>query len=130
MFVKFLKGNIVNVDAIQFIEPVTLDNLYEEDEKLWRFAMYFLRDIFNENEMAAFGVTFATVANGSAAHRVMYENKKKAAVKGNFVVGYKVHLGAPCGGINNSHETVNISVDECMKLTAMLNANKQICYFD
>lgn len=100
-FVKFHHNNtLVNMAAIQLINPVTVDRLYDNDETLWTWARYFLNDLYTPKEQEKFGVIKGRT------------RKSKAKVYGNFVVGYVVHLSAPCGGINNSHETVNISVAE------------------
>ena len=100
-FVKFHHNNtLVNVESIQFINPVTLDRLYDGDDKLWSWARYFLDALYTLAEQEKFGVV-----RGRAS-------KSRAIVCGSFLVGYVVHLGAPCGGINNNHETVYISVAE------------------
>ena len=115
MFYRFENGKVVNVNAIQMIEPVKFDRLYKDEYTLYSFANYFLNDIYAEEELVAFGI----VRNEGC----LSVNKNKAMCKNDFVVGYVVHLGAPSGGINNSHVTVNISHDEYCSLMSFIEKN-------
>ena len=118
-FFKMRNGAYINIDAIQYVEPIKASMLYKDESELWMGMLNFLKEIgYTDKQMEQFGIFY--VKSSSTCNGFYTYHRDEIRAK-NMTVGYKIHLGAPCGGINNSHVAIPMSSEEFEKLSKILD---------
>lgn len=124
-FFKTSKNTIINLDAIQMICEIKGEQLYKQEtygQDFYEFSrigdhIFYGVKLYDKDDVTIMK-KFSLSRCRSNPDRVNVNIPSKD-IK-NMVVAYCIHLSAPSGGINNSHEIVYILPNDYKKLIKLI----------
>ena len=106
-FYRTKNNEIINLDKIEAITPIKLKQMYDKDNDLSIIGRSIINSV-NKDKWSVFGGKPAPHVHANC----YFWDINKSVFDNDDIVAYAIHLGCPSGGINNSHLTIYITIEE------------------
>lgn len=112
-FYQTHRGEIVNIDMISAITPITRGDLYNRENDLSLLGNHLVNKYLDDDEKRKLG--------GHSHDGIAWYWDANKIIKPNEKIMYAIHTNCPSGGINNNHYQIYIYPAEMKNLIGCLD---------